>query len=292
MVGQLKNQRIKNQRRKRLFWGLFVVSIVFHGAVFNLPWPRPSLSSASRLSDNDEHLDADQPVAISAVSLSDLDPPLEKSEKRTAGEVLARAPEDAPQPQDTAAPLSAQPIQVQPAQPPVPQPVQILVQSPVEQSPVLPTFTQPPANFAESASPSESPSTQIPEEGIPEEGIPSSTASIDTDPTQGMVMRLGKGFPDLAGAQSGCYGLVGCRQLSGNYRQAARQLIAQMEARGYRLTERSDVDGAGHRVFEAIAPDQPDKTYYLNIFSPDVGSAVYVMAADILSLEELQKLSS
>ena len=74
-----------------------------------------------------------------------------------------------------------------------------------------------------------------------------------------MVMLLSEDFPDLAEAQSGCYGLSGCRELSGNYQAAAKQLLAQLEAQGYQLTEREDIDGAGHRVFEAIAHNQPTR---------------------------------
>ena len=284
MAGQLKTKT-----NKRLFWGLFVISVLFHGVVLNLPWPRPSLSSESQVSidERDERLDNGQSEAISTVSLSDLDLLPEKSEKRAASDVPAPSPVNAQQHHDTAvvAP-SAQPVQVQPAQQPIPQPVQTMVQLPVEQRPVQPSSTQPLPDSAESTSPSKQSSKKS-----SDDELSSSPASIETDPTQGMVMQLGKDFPDLAGAQSGCYGLAGCRQLSGNYRQAARQLIEQMKAMGYQLTERSDIDGAGHRVFEAIAPDKPNETYYLNIFSPDVGSTVYVMAADILSLEELKKLS-
>ncbi|MEL6604936.1 MAG: hypothetical protein AAFP20_17115 [Cyanobacteria bacterium J06614_10] len=107
-----------------------------------------------------------------------------------------------------------------------------------------------------------------------------------------MVVQLGDDFPHLAGAQAGCYGLESCHQLSGNFRQAAQQLVEQMESQGYRLTEREDIDGTGHRVFEVIMPDDPNTIAYLNVYSPDVGSTVYVLTADILSLEQLQQLNA
>ena len=104
-------------------------------------------------------------------------------------------------------------------------------------------------------------------------------------------MPLSEEFPHLAGAQSGCYGLAGCHQLASNYRQAAQQLIDQMEAQGYQLNERDDIEDTGHRVFEVIAPNEPEKIYYLNVLSPDVGSTVYVVTTDILNLEQLQQLT-
>ncbi|MEO0706889.1 MAG: hypothetical protein AAF050_14640 [Cyanobacteria bacterium J06649_5] len=121
---------------------------------------------------------------------------------------------------------------------------------------------------------------------------PELNSSLDNEPEYGAVIALGEEFPHLAEAQSGCYGLEGCQQLSGNYRRAAQQLIEQMESQGYQLTKRDDLDDTGHRVFEVIAPSEPEKTYYLNVFSPDAGSTVYVLAIDILSLTELQQLSS
>ncbi|MEL6468331.1 MAG: hypothetical protein AAFQ74_01260 [Cyanobacteria bacterium J06623_4] len=107
-----------------------------------------------------------------------------------------------------------------------------------------------------------------------------------------MVVQLDGDFPHLAGAQAGCYGLESCHQLSGNFRQAAQQLITQMESQGYQLTEREDIDGTGHRVFEVTMPDDPNTIAYLNVYSPDVGSTVYVLTADILSLEQLQQLNA
>ncbi|MEL7072309.1 MAG: hypothetical protein AAGN15_27235 [Cyanobacteria bacterium J06581_3] len=80
--------------------------------------------------------------------------------------------------------------------------------------------------------------------------------------------------------------------MRGNFRRAAEQLIEQMESKGYQLAELDDIDVTGHRIFEVIVPDEPDTTYFLNVFSSDSGSTIYVMALDILSLAELQQLSS
>ncbi len=146
-----------------------------------------------------------------------------------------------------------------------------------------------------SQSPLLSDTEEIDTEDDSAEKVPSdipSDISLEQDiPEHGMVVRLGDDFPDLAGAQSGCYGLENCRQINGNFRQIAQQLVSQMKSQGYELTEREDLDNTGHRVFEVIHPDDPSITHYLNVFSPDIGSAVYVLAVDILSLEELKQLN-
>ena len=221
-------------------------------------------------------------AAVPTVSLADISPPprdlAERSPSSTA--VVQQSHASAVQ----ATPLSQQ-VQIQPpVQVLQPQAVQPVVQSPIQQDPVL---SQP----VQTSSPVEPSSIQQAVADGPESFV-SDHSAIESDLSQGAVMLLGEDFPDLAGAQPGCYGLAGCRQLSGNYRAAAKQLLAQLKAQGYQLTEREDIDNAGHRVFEAIAPNQPDEIYYLNVFSPDAGSTVYVMARDILSLRELEALSS
>ncbi|MEL6263477.1 MAG: hypothetical protein AAFR12_20695 [Cyanobacteria bacterium J06626_6] len=138
--------------------------------------------------------------------------------------------------------------------------------------------------------PAEQPSP-LPENAALENAVPLSESPPEQGSEHEVLVRLGSNFPHLAGAQAGCYGLESCHQLSGNFRQAAQQLIAQLKSQGYQLTEREDIDGTGHRVFEVIMPDDPNNTVYLNVYSPDVGSTVYVLTADILSLEQLQQLS-
>lgn len=217
-------------------------------------------------------------MAMPTVSLSEI----KSAEADTLGQPVAIA--QPVQPAPFLPPFSVQP----PAQPQIiqPRPVQPIAQLPI-QPPIQPPNIS--ARPAEAAISVEQPVAQLP---AADELSPHSPdhSSVEVDPAQGTVMLLGEDFPDLADAESGCYGLAGCRQLSGNYRQAAEQLLAQLKAQGYQLTERDDIDSAGHRVFEAIAPDQPDDIYFLNVFSPAAGSTVYVMAAEILSLEQLQQL--
>ncbi|MGC1306570.1 MAG: hypothetical protein WA885_05020 [Phormidesmis sp.] len=216
-----------------------------------------------------------QSLAIDITSLpspTNLLPPASPTESAELS--LSAAPTLQPLPGVTAPVMS--PGRTQAARPVQPQ-VQTQTQTmqpapaPAEQSVVPPSQSQPPPDAEPLSSPASSPPP-------------------DTSLEHGTVVRLGNDFPNLAGAQSGCYGLENCQQVSGNFRQAAQQLIAQMEGQGYQLTEREDLDNTGHRVFEVIDPDAPNATYYLNVFSPDIGSAVYVLTVNILSLEELKQL--
>ena len=270
---------LKTKKRKRLFWGILSISLILHGVFLILPWPHKSLStSTTQLSDeaNDTALEEVPLAAMPAVSLDEL------SQSSTSREIASertvtqqQSPVTAPRTAPTAPPP---PIQqpVQSAQPQIqPPPVQLPAQQQISEPAVQPE-SQPAATHEEAITPSHA----------------SDRVSLAVDPMQSMVMLLGEDFPDLAGAKSGCYGLSGCRQLSGNYRQAATQLLAQLKAQGYTVKEIDDIDDPGHRVFEAIAPDKPNDIYYLNVYSPDAGSTVYVMAVEVLSLAELAALSS
>ncbi len=239
-------------------------SLGLHSAVLKLPWPtKPLPSKGDEL--NRELLNAAQPSTISIASLPTPDPSSADSsgEPKNSSSAISTSLPAAP-----TSPQQPQPVQpapsVQPIQPDVPQ-------------------TLAPAELA-------SPPPSQPEiERLP----PDSTVPFpETSPEHDVVVHLGDDFPHLAGAQSGCYGLANCRQLSGNYRQAARLLLTQMTDQGYQLAERDDIDNTGHRVFEVITPHEPNVIYYLNVFSPDVGSTVYVMTVNVLSLEQLKQLSS
>ena len=109
----------------------------------------------------------------------------------------------------------------------------------------------------------------------------------------GRLLTLGTDFPHLQSAQTGCYGLSSCHQLSdvGSYHRAAETLVAQMQQQGFQISEKEDIDFPGQRVFSVIMPDQPEETYYLNIFSDGIGSAVYVLSIEILTLSDLKSLN-
>lgn len=129
-----------------------------------------------------------------------------------------------------------------------------------------------------------------------EETSPANTQSNPSDPSGqsngGVLLTMSDDFPHLSGAQAGCFGLSNCHQSQGNYRQVVQQLTAQMREEGYQLTEQDDIDGTGHRVFEVVDADDPSQTYYLNVFSDGLDSAVYALTETILSLEELKNLNA
>lgn len=254
---------LQTQKTSRSFWRLFLLSSALHIVVVVLPWPNKSVPPASEPA-SEKSLKTHQLAAISTVSLPTVSLPAESQsadEPDQPAATVQQTPAIAAQSTPPAQTVQIQPQTVQP-QTVQPQPVQPVTPLPVQQD-----------------SAKESPAQAV------------DRSAIEVDPAQGTVMLLGEDFPDVEGAQSGCYGVAGCRQLSGNYRDTAERLVAQLKAQGYQITERDDIDDAGHRVFKAIAPDSPDKTYYLNIFASDAGNAVYVMAMDILSLAQLQQLS-
>lgn len=239
-------------------------SLGLHSAALKLPWAnKPLPSEGEEL--NRELLNAAQPPTISIASLPTPDPSsanLSGETKNSSSAAFTSLPAAPTSLQQT---LPVQPaLAVQPIQPDGPQ-------------------TLAPAEL------SSPPQSQPEIERLPPN---SPVPSPETGPEHGVVVHLSDDFPHLAGAQSGCYGLASCRQLNGNYRQAARLLLAQMTDQGYQLAERGDIDNTGHRVFEVIAPNEPNVIYYLNVFSPDVGSTVYVVTVNILSLEQLKQLSS
>ncbi|MGD1898835.1 MAG: hypothetical protein ACFB16_18010 [Phormidesmis sp.] len=277
------------------FWKLCLLSFCLHTALFGLPWPQVSLqrslkkeevsqAESDRLSD--EALALNQPLSISTVSLPAASRSPNNSQQNSQKENLPTAVTESITEIDP--PQTIQPTQavVQPEQPPqvIDQPIEKPANKPAEQPPQLPE------------TPTDSASLQLSdlsEPAVAEEALSTAALSspLGNEADYGQVMPLSEEFPHLAGAQSGCYGLAGCHQLAGNYRQAAQQLIDQMEAQGYQLNERDDIEDTGHRVFEVIAPNEPEKIYYLNVFSPDVGSTVYVVTTDILNLEQLQQLT-
>lgn len=108
-----------------------------------------------------------------------------------------------------------------------------------------------------------------------------------------MVVQPGENFPHLSGAQSGCYNLESCHRITGagSHRQAAEKLVEQMQQQNYQVRERDDMESQGYRVFAVVPPDEPDKTYYLNVFSDGLNSTVYAITLEIVSLADLQQLS-
>lgn len=264
-----------------------LLSGVIHSALFGLPWPQKSPTQESEII-ADETLPPDSTSGISTATLPasyfqqtdpvENEPPAAVDE---SAQVLAALESQPPQPA---------PIQQQPTLPTNPLPES---QPPLQQTQQSIQENDPSEEFIDSQdqedplTPSDTEST----ENLPDDD--SATKALLSDNVEyGAVVALDETFPHLAGAESGCYGLTGCQRLRGNFRTSAQQLVDQMEAKGYQLSERNDIENTGHRVFEVIVPDEPETTYFLNAFSPDIGITVYVMSIRILSLVELQQLTS
>jgi len=252
--------------KRILSYKAVLLSLGVHGILFCVPWlSRPLLiPEAALISENSA---AAEPVVIEMTELPATPP--------TVLPKLAEPVLPAPEVSVLVAPPVAQPL-----------PSESLLDVPPAEVSV-----QEQDSFPEPALPEleAEPEVVVPDVADPYSGLSSLT---EDSPEYGSLVQLDDDFPHLVGAQSGCYGLENCHQLSGNFRQAAQALVAQMESQNYQLTEREDIDNTGHRVFDVIVPDEPDTTYYLNIFSPDVGRTVYVLTVDILTLNELQRLSS
>ncbi|MCU0568257.1 MAG: hypothetical protein MUF49_16870 [Oculatellaceae cyanobacterium Prado106] len=94
-------------------------------------------------------------------------------------------------------------------------------------------------------------------------------------------------FPHLSGSQSGCFGLETCHQISdgSNFRIAAQTLEQQLESEGYAVRLRDDLEEAGRKVYEV---SKQNETQYLSVISTDLGTTVYVLAAEPKRLQDLQ----
>ena len=105
-------------------------------------------------------------------------------------------------------------------------------------------------------------------------------------------MQIAEGFPHVTGAIEGCFGSTQCNQVrnSGSYHQVADSLASNMRSAGYQVSELEDMDLSGHRVFEIKLPDYPDQSFYLNVYSEGIGSAVYVMSVEVMPLDTLRAL--
>ncbi len=94
-------------------------------------------------------------------------------------------------------------------------------------------------------------------------------------------------FPQLANAEGGCFGLENCHQVEdGNFRQVGARFIEQLRDQGYRVDPREDLEETGTKVYEVT---QDETTQYLTVLSPELGVAVYVLAAEPVTVSKLQE---
>lgn len=117
--------------------------------------------------------------------------------------------------------------------------------------------------------------------------------SLPDLPPAGPLMSYGDTFPHFQGAVEGCFGFNQCRRVSGagSYRSVARSLISDLEAQGYDVDLRDDLEDTGRNVYELMPPGG-DAIQYLLVFSDSDGSAVYVISDTIMTLNDLQALQA
>lgn len=268
-----------------LFWKLCLLSGIVHSALFGLPWPqKPLIQESETIADEALIPGSSAGISITTLPANSLNP------SRSAKNSPLSTTDPSSQVLDAA--------ELQPPQPAAAQPQAMLPTDSLTESQLVHQQTQYPIQTIDPSQTvldtQEDPFQPLgtePAGNLPGDG-PVTKALLSDSAEHGTVVALDETFPHLEGAQSGCYGLTGCQQVRGNFRRAAEQLIDQMESKGYQLAELDDIDVTGHRIFEVTVPDEPDTTYFLNVFSSDSGSTIYVMALDILSLAELQQLSS
>lgn len=113
---------------------------------------------------------------------------------------------------------------------------------------------------------------------------PSPVASPDPVPPPALPFA---DVPVLAGSQTGCFGLGTCHQMTDgtNFRTAGQTLEQELSAKGYRVKLRDDIEETGRKVYEI---SKNNETRYLNVLSSDVGSTVYLVTTQPVSLSELQ----
>ncbi len=195
------------------------------------------------------------------------------------------------------------PGQEAPAEPPPqviePTPLQSVVPASTEPAALLPTDVTPQAASPQSQLPSVPTTPQVPAAESPaaddlpiDEGDP---APVFTPPeNDGPLLSYGDGFPHAAGAISGCFGLTGCQRVpnTDNFRNVGRNLVAALRAQGYKINLRDEFTEAGRNVYALIAPDSSDEQFLTIFSSTEDGSAIYIMSAEPLTLDELRLLSA
>lgn len=99
-------------------------------------------------------------------------------------------------------------------------------------------------------------------------------------------------FPDLAGAQAGCFGSENCRQVSNGipFRNAAQTLEQQMVSQGYQVSERDDLSDTGQKIYQLKAQDGAMR--YLSVLSSAVGTTIYLLSPEPITLGDLQQVET
>ncbi|NJN20068.1 MAG: hypothetical protein HC812_01210 [Leptolyngbya sp. RL_3_1] len=94
----------------------------------------------------------------------------------------------------------------------------------------------------------------------------------------------------LAGSTAGCGSdQAGCRQVDGNSRQVAGDLETLFDSKGYDFNELQVADDTGLKAYELTSRNNPDIQQYLHVWSGGLGVTFYVVAPELLTLEELNE---
>ncbi|MFM7423761.1 MAG: hypothetical protein ACKO7W_01955 [Elainella sp.] len=198
-----------------------------------------------------------------SVAEPEVEPMSEPLSKRAADTQVQITPLPSPSPASVATPRpSPSPVAATPRLSPT---LPALVPQPAPPSPV-PRATPPKAPPV-SPSPAASPAPPVP--AVPPPALPFAD------------------LPLLAGAQTGCFGLGTCREITDGtpFRSAGQALEKQLASQGYTVTPREDYDEAGRKVYQLT---KGSETRYLNVLSADVGSTVYLVTPQPISLSDLQ----
>jgi hypothetical protein len=121
------------------------------------------------------------------------------------------------------------------------------------------------------------------------------TPAFTPPPNEGPLLSYGAQFPHFEGATSGCLGLGECRQVNGvgSYRDVADSLIAGLENQGYGVKLRDDLEDTARNVYELTLPGNEATRQFLLVFQgAEIGSAIYVMSPEIMTLDELRSLAA
>lgn len=270
--------------RRSWFLGMVLISVGAHALLMPLPIPN---KPPEAIAEDEQTVAKDVPaVTVEAIPLRSLPASPQKSPPQRS-----LPPQTANRQAPPNRALSA-------AAPPVPQPQpEQLVQQPVQQQPEQSINPQPEAPVSDPLPPDPvspdpvSPDPVSPESPEQEEDV--NAGPLQSEYEQGKLVVLADDFPHLANAQSGCFGLSNCLRVpsQGSYRKDAEALVKQMEDSGYQVQPDETIDEPGHRVYVVEKLSEPDKTYFLNVFS-DSGSMLYTLSSEIMSLTELQQLAS
>ncbi len=173
---------------------------------------------------------------------------------------------------------------------PSPQPSASLTPSP-KPSPAPSVIATPPVRVAPSPPLAARPATPPPPQRSPQptpsprSASPSPTPSPDPVPPPAIPF---SDVPVLAGAQTGCYGMGVCHQLTDGtpFRSAGQNLESQFQSQGYTVQLRDDLEETGRKIYELT---RSGETRFLNVFSINVGETIYLVTPQPISLQELEE---